>query len=82
MRIGDKVQVVAGELQGMAGQIVNMQDLVVSLQSEGLQNLIQVRAEEVRKRFELGDFVKVVYGQGGGFEGWIVDLVGESAMVY
>jgi transcription elongation factor SPT5 len=98
LQIGDRIQATAGTFRGLAGYVVDIrEDNTVAFQSE-TDNLcqsgeeettraqavshFQVCLSEVRKKFELGDYVQVLHGAHSGEMGYIVEMFGEDATIY
>jgi transcription elongation factor len=75
LRISDTMAVITGPLQGFVGRVTNIdRDHVVTFESDHSAISLHVHLREVRKGFELGDFVAVLHGEFHGSEGFIVDL--------
>lgn len=75
---GDRVVVVEGDLKGIPGRVDSVQAagawVTVVLQHADVAGPMAFRAEQLRRRFELGDAVRVLRGPGAGESGLIVDL--------
>jgi ribosomal protein L24 len=54
----------------------------VSETSKTTTTRVQICSSEVRRKFELGDFVHVLHGVHSGDDGYIVELNGEDATLY
>jgi transcription elongation factor len=81
-RISDKIRVVAGPCCGLIGRLTNIQDETVTFESDGLQSPLQALVREVRKQFDLGDFVEVLCGNHRGVKGFIVHMDEDAAVIY
>jgi len=98
LQIGDTVQAITGTFRGLSGHIVDIrEDNTLVFQSKtdshcqsGEQdstrtptaNRFQVRLPEVRKKFELGDYVQVLQGACSGEIGYIVEMSGKDVTIY
>jgi transcription elongation factor len=74
-RVGDRIQVVAGDLQGVEGRIADIDErgtAVLELAAVSDRQAILIR--EIRKEFRLGDLVHVISGDHQGTEGFIVAM--------
>ena len=84
LRINDKVKVVVGKLQGTSGYLTEIHDdgtVTVVAKDEQVMPLKLLRWE-ICNLFSPGDFVRVLFGEHQGKEGFIVDLEGNTATVY
>ena len=84
LRINDKVKVVAGELQGTSGYLTEIHDdgMVTIVADDEQVPPLNLMRWEICKLFSQGDFVRVLFGEHQGKEGFIVDLEGNSATIY
>ncbi|EHA55211.1 transcription elongation factor spt-5 [Pyricularia oryzae 70-15] len=74
---GDSIEVYDGEQKGVVGKAVNVQGGVVTLKvTEGdlAGQVIEVPTKGLRKRFRIGDHVKVVGGSNKGEVGMVVQV--------
>jgi transcription elongation factor len=84
LRINDRVKVVVGELQGTSGCLTEIHgDGMVTIVADDEQvPPMKLLQWEICKSFIQGDFVRVLFGEHQGKEGFIVDLEGNSATIY
>jgi ribosomal protein L24 len=83
LHVADKIQVVAGPLQGLHGRVTDIrEDCTVTFETDGMSGFQQARTWEVCKRFALGDFVQLVVGERRGAEGFIVRMDDATATIY
>ena len=73
LRVHDKVEMAAGSLQGLECYVTEIDaNGIVKLRVENLLEEIVVHEMEVARRFECGEYVRVVTGRHSGVEGFIV----------
>jgi hypothetical protein len=83
LHIADRIQVVAGPHQGFSGYLTDLrEDRTATFESDTAPCPLQVFVREVRKLFQLGDYVQAVYGENQGAEGFIVEMGEFSATIY
>jgi transcription elongation factor SPT5 len=89
LKLGDRVQVFTGSLQGLQGTIVELHDDTRSItfatadtSSTTTTSLLQVSILEVSKQFVRGDYVRVMYGSHHGQEGFILDMDDNQATIF
>jgi ribosomal protein L24 len=83
VQVGQRIEVIAGELVGLRGQVVRIHDdgtLVFA--SDDQDEDIQVPIQHVSKLLKLGDYVQVVLGPHRGAEGYVVALSDNTAVIY
>lgn len=81
LQLQDQVRVIQGELQGSVGTICDKQDNTVQVHFGRGDNivfdddqLLHLPAHQVRKHFELGDFIRVRHGVHSGKRGYVVQV--------
>lgn len=77
---GDKVEVYEGEQVGLYGLIETVTPEIISIKAEGGDihgQTVEVSAKSVRKRFEVGEHVKVLGGKNTGASGMVVEMKGD-----
>ena len=77
---GDKVEVHEGEQTGLIGIIVGVMADTVSIRAEGGEihgQTVEVSSSSVRKRFDIGEHVKVLHGKNADVTGMVVEVKGE-----
>ncbi len=77
---GDKVEVYEGEQTGMYGLVITVSADVISIKAEGGEihgQTIEVPSKSVRKRFEVGEHVKVLGGKNANASGMVVEVKGD-----
>jgi len=77
---GDKVEVYEGEQTGLYGLVITVTPDVIAVKAEGGElhgQTIEVPAKSVRKRFEVGEHVKVLSGKNTGASGMVVEVKGD-----
>jgi transcription elongation factor len=83
LQINDRIQVVAGPHRGLSGYLTDIRDNhTATFESHLVPAPLQVMVRELRKLFNLGDRVKVVYGEHQSAEGFIVEMGDVSATIY
>ncbi|RDB29240.1 Transcription elongation factor SPT5 [Hypsizygus marmoreus] len=82
VKIGDKIRVIRGELQGTVGRVVGFKEMMITITTDGPIGPQDVTSRDIRKIFDLGDFVQVVYSPNRGASGFIVGLDQEMALIY
>lgn len=78
---GDNVEVFQGEQTGAQGVVESILGDVVTIRGTGMEldsHLIEVPAVTVRKRFMVGDHVKVMGGQNVDDTGLVISVVGDK----
>jgi transcription elongation factor SPT5 len=81
IRVGDRVRVVSGTFVGIVGEIVEVLSMTVQIKW-GANDAIEVLTCDVRKAFEIGDFVQVIRGIDRGLEGFLLCLEDKLASIY
>jgi transcription elongation factor SPT5 len=77
----DRVEVIAGQLGGLEGRLANTaQHGNVVIHPTAAIDLQPIRAREIRKKFRLGDLVKIISGEHQGVEGFIIGLDDENCV--
>ena len=82
--VGDKVEVSKGEQAGLIGRIEAIGKTSVSIRQDTGGTLgarVDVMAADVRKRFDLGEHVKVLRGKNKDASGMVVDVKGEVVTI-
>lgn len=82
---GDTIEVFKGEQKGLFGRVTNVQGEIVTLQAldgELLGQTIEVPARTVRKRFRVGDHVKVTSGSRYQDEVGVVVFIEEDKVTF
>jgi transcription elongation factor SPT5 len=77
---GDKVEVYEGEQSGLYGPVVTVTIDVIAIKAmngDVRGQIIEVPSRSVRKRFELGEHVKVLNGPNRDASGMVVDVKGD-----
>ena len=77
---GDKVEVYEGEQNGLYGLVVTVTPDVISVKAEGGEihgHIVEVPSKSVRKRFEIGEHVKVLGGKNAKASGMVVEVKGD-----
>jgi transcription elongation factor SPT5 len=77
---GDKVEVFEGEQNGLFGSIVTATPEVIAVKAEGGEihgQVVEVPTRSVRKRFEIGEHVKVLSGKNKDASGMVVEVKGD-----
>lgn len=76
---GDQVEVFEGEQLGVTGTVESIANDVVTIRASGVDDIegqkVDVPARSVRKRFRVGDHVKVMSGQNADETGLVVSVV-------
>jgi transcription elongation factor len=79
----DRIEVIAGQLRGLEGRLVDTEQRgTVVVQSTAAFNPQPVRSQEIRKKFHLGDRVKIISSERQGAEGFIVHMDEMRATLY
>ncbi|WVO17410.1 transcription elongation factor SPT5 [Cryptococcus depauperatus] len=76
---GDKVEVYEGEQTGLYGTVETVSSDVISINAEGGEvhgQVVEVPARSVRKRFDVGEHVKVLGGKHVDVSGMVVEVKG------
>jgi transcription elongation factor SPT5 len=84
-RVGDRVRVVAGTLQGISGFVVEVKDLTVRFTPNEDHDVVhEVLLTDIRKQFEPGDFVEIIEGLDRGAQGFVIDSdnINASLIIY
>ena len=77
----DRVEVIAGQLRGLEGRLADTERRgTVVVQSTAALDPLPIRAPEIRKKFCLGDRVKIISGEHRGAEGFIIDMEDENSL--
>ena len=81
---GDRIEVIAGQLRGLTGRIahVNERGTAIINPTTPVPDRQVVRASELRKDYQLGDFVRVISGDHKGSKGFIVDIEKQMVTLY
>lgn len=81
---GDKVKLVKGGLNGITGKIVSYSGNTVQVQVEveGIDDILEFPEDYVIKDFLPGDMVRVVTGPNIGKHGLLVNIDGDTAVIY
>jgi len=77
---GDKVEVYEGEQTGLYGSVVAVTADIISVRAEGGEihgQVVEVSSKSVRKRFDLGEHVKVLAGKNANVSGMVVRVKGD-----
>ena len=74
LKEGTQVKIVAGEYQGLVGNIVELKEATVLVEFYATQELKDVPVNYVRRYFKAGDFVRVTEGEHQNLEGWVVNV--------
>lgn len=86
LSIGDNVEIISGEPQGLRGKLANVEmdtvQITLESSSNGSVHLIEIPRKDVRKYFEVGDYVKVKAGTEQGRSGWVVGCDRGSVTFY
>lgn len=84
--IGDRVVVHSGDIAGLRGSVISIDGRAIGVQPEDktLQGVVSVEADDLVKRFEVGDSVKAIGGMNTGASGLVtsVDLKTGTATVF
>lgn len=78
---GDKVEVFDGEQSGLFGTVETVATDVISIRADGGEihgQIIEVPTASVRKRFDVGEHVKVLSGKYANVSGMVVAVAGEK----
>lgn len=81
---GDRVEVYEGEQAGLYGVVVTVSADVIAVQADGGElhgQTIEVPAKSVRKRFEVGEHVKILGGKNTGASGMVVTVTGDVVTI-
>ena len=81
---GDKVEVYEGEQTGMYGRVETVGPDVIAIKADGGDihgQIIDVPAKSVRKRFEIGEHVKVLGGKNADASGMVVEVKGDVVTI-
>jgi transcription elongation factor SPT5 len=77
---GDKVEVYEGEQTGLYGTIETVTPEVIAIRAEGGDihgQIVDVPARSVRKRFDIGEHVKILAGKNADVSGMVVEVKGD-----
>ncbi|ORY31230.1 hypothetical protein BCR39DRAFT_465969 [Naematelia encephala] len=77
---GDKVEVYEGEQSGLYGAVVAVTPDVITIRAEGGEihgQTVEVPAKSARKRFEIGEHVKILSGKNLNATGMVVEVRGD-----
>ena len=77
---GDKVEVYEGEQTGIYGTVETVSPDIISIRAEGGEihgQTIEVPSKSVRKRFDVGEHVKVLGGKNANASGMVVEVKGD-----
>ena len=77
---GDKVEVYEGEQTGLYGTVETVTADIIAVKAEGGEvhgQTIEVPSKSVRKRFEVGEHVKVLGGKNADVSGMVVEVRGD-----
>lgn len=81
---GDQVEVHEGELAGMYGTVETIAGDTISIRAVGgaIHNqIVEVPASSVRKKFDVGEHVKIMSGKNADVAGMIVDVKGDVVTI-
>jgi transcription elongation factor SPT5 len=81
---GDSVEVFEGEQSGFTGVIETVTPDVISVRQRipGTTSIVvEVASRSVRKRFEVGEHVKVLHGKNADASGMVVDVKGDVVTI-
>jgi transcription elongation factor SPT5 len=81
---GDQVEVHEGELAGMYGTVETIAGDTISIRAIGgaIHNqVVEVPASSVRKKFDIGEHVKIMSGKNQDVAGMIVDVKGDVVTI-
>jgi ribosomal protein L24 len=84
-RVGDRVRVVAGTLQGISGFVMEVKELTVRFTPKEDHDVVhEVQLTDIRKQFEPGDFVEIIEGLDCGAQGFVInsDNINASLIIY
>lgn len=82
---GDTIEVFKGEQKGLVGRVTNVQGEIITLQAidgELHGQLLEVPAKSIRKRFRVGDHVKVTSGSRYHDEVGVVVFIEEDKVTF
>ncbi len=86
LKWGDKIRVLKGSLQGLEGMITDIHDHTLTFapltMSTATPSSIETSTFDVCKKFELGDYVQVMYGIHCGQEGFILEIDNSEVTIY
>lgn len=77
---GDQVEVFEGELTGILGKVETIEGDTISIKAIGGEihgQVVEVPARSVRKKFDVGEHVKITNGKNANVSGMIVDVNGD-----
>jgi transcription elongation factor SPT5 len=77
---GDKVEVYEGEQTGLYGSVETVTPDIITIRAVGGEvhgQVIEVPARSVRKRFEVGEHVKILSGKNANASGMVVEVKGD-----
>lgn len=80
LTVGDQVEVYEGELAGMYGTVETIASDTISIKAIGGEihgQMVEVPARSVRKKFDIGEHVKIITGKNTDVSGMIVDVKGD-----
>jgi transcription elongation factor len=74
LRVGDRVQILTGELKGLRAIVNDIQDHILKVELLNLSGglILELPPDHVCKAFLLGDFVQVRHGRDAGNRGYVV----------
>ncbi|RDB28223.1 hypothetical protein Hypma_001570, partial [Hypsizygus marmoreus] len=83
VRVGDMVRIIHGELQGMLCHVMVVKEMMVPLMmgDNGIDSQ-DVIMRDVRRVFNLGDFVQVVHSPSRGASGFVINIEHGIVMLY
>ena len=82
-RLDDRIEVIAGQLRRLEGRLADTEHSgTVVIRSTVALDPQPVRILDIRKKFRLGDRVRVISGDHQGAEGFIISMDGNCAILY
>ncbi|KAF9455481.1 hypothetical protein BDZ94DRAFT_1366456 [Collybia nuda] len=81
LRCGDNVKVYGSQLRGHIGIVNSIVDENVNISFDDLPDGLDLKLYDVRKHFEVGDYVVVCLGPHFGYSGWLVRVDGSIGYI-
>lgn len=84
LQVDDRVQIITGSHVGIEGRVesIDNNNRIVSIIKTNSIDSVEVPISDVRKKFQLGDYVKILHGLREGDEGFITAIDEECADIY